>query len=203
MKTVSINLYSYSELSLEAQAAARDHFRTFNTEHEWSSHILETWEEKLEHLGYSNIDFNFSGFCSQGDGASFTADFDSVSYARTNPDSFPLLSKLSKLDELIVESRFIRIDSHYVHENSVSFNLDIDVQLENALIAEQNKEQYNQEIIKLENEISHNARKLMREIYKELESEYDHLTSDKAVAEALEANDHILFTVDGKYYKSN
>lgn len=63
----------YDQLDPDAQEAARDNYREGNLDYEWWDHIYEEWIAELEEMGWRNPEINFSGFSSQGDGASFTA----------------------------------------------------------------------------------------------------------------------------------
>ena len=63
----------YDQLGPDAQERARDNYREGNLDYEWWDHIYEEWIAELEEMGWHNPEINFSGFASQGDGASFTA----------------------------------------------------------------------------------------------------------------------------------
>lgn len=45
-----------------------------NSDEYWEEHIIDEWKAELEDMGFSDVDISYSGFSSQGDGASFTAD---------------------------------------------------------------------------------------------------------------------------------
>ncbi len=62
-----------SELEESGKKCACDKNRDFNVVHDWYEFTVSDWKEKLATLGYlGEIEINFSGFSSQGDGASFT-----------------------------------------------------------------------------------------------------------------------------------
>lgn len=42
---------------------------------EWWDYTYDMWKEALEQIGFEKPDIRFSGFCSQGDGASFSCDY--------------------------------------------------------------------------------------------------------------------------------
>lgn len=63
----------FARLSPKAKERARDNYREGNLDYEWWDHIYEEWIAELEEMGWRNPEINFSGFASQGDGASFTA----------------------------------------------------------------------------------------------------------------------------------
>lgn len=66
-----------------AKETARDWFREGCCDDSfWYEHIYEEWKAELESMGFGDPDINFSGFSSQGDGASFTCtSFDFIKYA--------------------------------------------------------------------------------------------------------------------------
>jgi hypothetical protein len=51
---------------------AREWLREGALDYEWWDTSYDMWKEALEQIGFSEPDISFSGFCSQGDGASFT-----------------------------------------------------------------------------------------------------------------------------------
>ena len=72
MKTVQIELFTFEELTPEVQKKVIEDNRYMNVEFfDWYHLIIENWTGKLEEAGYLEPEILFSGFCSQGDGASF------------------------------------------------------------------------------------------------------------------------------------
>lgn len=76
----------FTELSDEAKKAAIEQQVQVNIDSDWDEPVLDSWKERLSEMGFGNpkdIDIRYSGFYSQGDGASFTTDktFDFVAYA--------------------------------------------------------------------------------------------------------------------------
>jgi hypothetical protein len=81
MKTITKKVYSYKELiELEKQKKVskaviervRNKLQEFIHE-DWCDDIVENWKSALDQIGFCDAEIAFSGFCSQGDGASFTA----------------------------------------------------------------------------------------------------------------------------------
>jgi len=65
----------YDQLSPEAQEHARESWKNATREDPddfWSEHVIAEWKWLLTNKGFGNIEINWSGFYSQGDGASFT-----------------------------------------------------------------------------------------------------------------------------------
>jgi len=78
--TKEVTLYTFKELvDLEkvgtlkrACERARAWLQEGQTDHDWWDHTYDTWKSALAQIGFDNADISFSGFWSQGDGASFT-----------------------------------------------------------------------------------------------------------------------------------
>ncbi len=66
--------FKFDKLSDEAKEVAREWYREHMNDYEWWDHIYDEWKEELNDMGFYNVEIAFSGFWSQGDGASFTAD---------------------------------------------------------------------------------------------------------------------------------
>jgi hypothetical protein len=84
-KQITKTVYTFRELydkrgeSKAAEKAferARDKLAEWATEDHWYEGVDEQWTEALEQLGFTDAKIAFSGFWSQGDGASFTASVD-------------------------------------------------------------------------------------------------------------------------------
>lgn len=79
MKTVSFEVYTLAELKAlgnqRAVERAMDWLREGAADYEWWDYY-EMWQSALHQIGFENAKIAFSGFSSQGDGASFTADVD-------------------------------------------------------------------------------------------------------------------------------
>src|ERR1051326_2894350 len=80
-KTIEKVVYSYEEMlqlakdkkiSEHALEKARSWLIEGQTDVEWWDGIYDMWKEALEQIGFEDAEINFSGFCCQGDGASFT-----------------------------------------------------------------------------------------------------------------------------------
>ena len=74
-----------SELPENIQKKVLEEYRDWTTDHDWWDYIYENWIEKLGGLGFNDVEISFSGFWSQGDGASFTAkSIDVAKYIRAS-----------------------------------------------------------------------------------------------------------------------
>lgn len=142
-----ITVYTYDEWAardLEVAGRIIERYRGINVDDtDWDREILAGWEVMLTHMGLRAVDIRYSGFYSQGDGASFSAtDWDMgtlVNQAkslaeidlRNSTSSIPPTS-LKELRDLLalklppaltalgkmVDISVVRGTSHYVHERT-------------------------------------------------------------------------------------
>lgn len=63
----------FNELTKKQQDQVIEKLSDINTNYEWHDYSIEEFISKLKKLGFYDIKTEFSGFYSQGDGASFTA----------------------------------------------------------------------------------------------------------------------------------
>lgn len=70
----------FEELSEEIQQKVLDKYRYLNTENiEWYEYTVDHFKQELEiEYGFADVEIRFSGFASQGDGASFTGKIDDL-----------------------------------------------------------------------------------------------------------------------------
>lgn len=72
-ETIIKTYLKFTELSADQQKKVIDKQRDINIDHDWSEWIIEEFTARLKRLGFYDIKTQWSGFWSQGDGASFTA----------------------------------------------------------------------------------------------------------------------------------
>ena len=179
--------------------------RYTNVDHEWWEFDFESFKEELGALGFSNTDVNFSGFSSQGDGASFTGDWDSekmLAVKELKEKEIELSDWAKELKRVLkgnlkdIKAKYAtfsikRTSHHYAHENTVSI---FNAEYWNS----RKKEQYGIPPEE-EDDILEGCRTAMREMYRILGKEYDYLTSDEVVEETLSIHEH-KFDKDGKIW---
>lgn len=71
--TIQKTIKRFSALTLKQQDKVLENLSEINVHHDWYDHTYDYYENKLKKLGFTDIKFEWSGFWSQGDGASFTA----------------------------------------------------------------------------------------------------------------------------------
>jgi hypothetical protein len=138
---------------------------------------------------FKEININFSGFYSQGDGASFTCKRIDVKQwiIKNNLKKYGRLVKLIDSNVLDISGCIKRDRWHnYIHWNTISVYLNVSYygdyksNLSNIGIL----------ISQLEDDIQEHAQELSKEIYRDLEKEYDYLMSDECIQETILANDY-------------
>lgn len=190
MKTKTIELYEFDELSESAKAKVLEAERDINVEDSfWHKYLLEEWEQELESMGFEDPTISFTGFWSQGDGASFTSknvDIEKFLTSQKARGRFKAILKALKSDNAEVNASVDRIDYHYSHEYTVRASVEV--------LTESVSDDKGDEFAEFLNET---VRTLSRKIYRELEAEHEYLTSDESVIDTIKANEYT-FTASGK-----
>lgn len=195
-----IKVYSFDELSEEAREKACQQVGDSMTDNWWYEDIFDLFVERCKDYGMDvdENDIQFSGFGSQGDGASFVCD---------NIDLHTLTKKLGiqvsdgleeKVLDYIYDVNIIRSSNRAYHEQTVQVEVFID---EDALAAEEEGIiQYIHEIADtLEFKFEALKDDLCQQLYYNLELEYDYLYSAECIDEI--AYDHkMLFLENGFVY---
>ena len=188
MRTKPTVLYQFDELSEAAKTKAIEAMRDINTDHDWSEFSREYWQDdKLPELGFDNAQIAFSGFWSQGDGASFTATVNAGKFIKAHK----LTRRFRRLVNILqhgwsVIGRVYRTSHHYSHEYTVTTEMETDYYSDNT----KRQDRVETQVKELEEIILSEVRDLSRQIYRELEKEYEYLVSDEAIAETIRSNEY-------------
>lgn len=233
---MTITVYKFDELEGRAKEKAAETLRDWATDHEWWDAVYAIAKEDGAKRGFEIEDIRFSGFWSQGDGASWTGSVDVkqfVEWMLEQPEDTPAHRWIDAdrhrylcLIELMNDGWIARIVSvtrngyHYVHENTTGPENGVDWSaLENEMDVDADHKEDSKlnsdGVLKgasvvgvaegidvksliddLDDKIKEEVRSFSKHIYKQLEAEYDHLTSDESIAEFAEANDY-RFDEDG------
>jgi hypothetical protein len=202
----------FESLTKRQQDEILDKHRHFNTEHlEWWESVYDDFKQDMDKVGIEVHRMYFSGFSSQGDGACFDGRVYSwgdflPSILRADP---ALITLAEQAWSFRVEHR-----GHYYHENCTSFTSDMacpsdycyseldefvhayspyKTEIQDAVFLT-NLQGYDYD--KLHEEFEAEFKSHMRDLYNRLEVEYDALTSDESVMEALNANDMLDEIID-------
>lgn len=118
MRTMEVKVFEFKELSKEAKQHALEKLRDINVDDEyWYENVFEVWQEKLAEIGFDEAEIHFSGFCSQGDGACFDADIDTLKIAKHlgyNETELKAL-EMAQPKYVITKNSYA---SHYSHYNT-------------------------------------------------------------------------------------
>lgn len=214
MKIVEIECRKLDEWSDDIQKAIIEKHSTFNVDGDsWWEGEVEYWTDELAKMGYdireqkwkdekkydkesgkwkftgSKVSYTeiliaFSGFWSQGDGASFTGTIDVSKWIE-----YMHLDKYSRIKKLIDSGAIpgqgvIKRDRwhNYSHWNTTSIYYD--------WYTEDRQTNVQALLDELENDILEHHQQLNKDIYKALETEYENETSEDAVRESLTANEY-------------
>lgn len=171
-------------------------YRYINVEHsDWYDHVFENFREDMKAVGIDVRHMYFSGFWSQGDGACFTGALDNalIYLDHHHKDEFPMIRKLLEHHgEVYVRCQH---KGRYYHENSTEFWVDADTLIGmlpqptefHRAIADQWQEELEMEMCRFEANVICQWQTYMRDLYRTLEAEYDHLISDEVVWETIQA----------------
>ena len=206
--------FKFSELSESAKQTAREHYTSGEYPgYEWWEDVYDDAVRMGSLMGiaissttrrttsgrcYQDIDISFSGFCSQGDGASFEGDYsfvpDAVQKIKSECNDEELIRIAQELTLLQVTRRIkglepfsatIKADGRYSHSGTM-----------NVTVTADDDGMNDDPVTEIEEPITQLMRDFADWIYKNLETEYDYLCSDEYVNEHLEDGDD-LFDEDG------
>ena len=220
--TETYHAYTYDELTPKAQDKARDWWRSCDDQdsYPWWDFVYEDFERICGVIGVElntiqiplmngstrpQPDIRFSGFWSQGDGASFTGTWTYKPDAITNIKEYaPQDETLHRIatDLAIIQGQLdcktdhegsasaeiARLSSHYVHASTMR-----------AELAEwESEHDETDKWDELSEGVTEAVRDLANWLYKTLEDEWNYRRSDEQVAENIRANEYE-FLEDGTH----
>jgi len=193
MQTKTYTVYNYDELSDEAKKKAVEWAQEFLREDNfYFEDVQNDWQEKLKEFGFTDVKISFSGFWSQGDGASFTGKCDILKFIEATKQKkyYSKLLYQVKKENLDMYGESYRIDNHYAHYNTVKGTIDFEYH-----------DARNIDLSKLENELTDSLTEFIhtesKKIYRELESAYEGYTSEESAIDCIQANEYT-FLESGK-----
>ena len=189
---------NYLELSDEAKERAFESFKNRELyDNHWAHHVLEDWVERLGAVGIDTevYDMHFSGFHSQGDGASFEGVINLKEFLEAHPDlkarhsalymsTVPFDTLSDDYAEYMVLLRKTQ-HHHYSHENTITLEWDIETN---------DVGKFDKVMTDAEPDILEQCRSYMKDIYADLENAYEYEFSMDNFFEGVEYMD---FEEDG------
>ena len=182
-KLVQITLFTFDELSEESQQKIIEGFRVgYEPHYEVVYDIFALRMSENYGADLKTEEITWSGFWSQGDGASFICDFDTevllpILKEELNEDQVALLEKINAE----IDCASIRTGYQYSHENTVRGKVSIyygDAHYDRMV-------QINEIHDILENKLTEIIREESRNLYKRLEDFYDQETEDERLVEEI------------------
>ena len=209
--------YSFDELPKEVKEKALENNRYINVEYtEWHEPVVEDFEYAMEELGLKDVEVEFTGFYSQGDGASFTARVDDVELflkkaleinASTEfldmGEDEDTSKEADELRQLMGDLRNVGYDTReklkpedlyleivrITNRYSHENTIEASVEMEELGVEDDDRD-WNKFYDEMMSMITDWAREESKELYQRLNKYYDELQSDEEVAETLIANDY-------------
>lgn len=206
---IEITLYPFAELSDAAKDKARSWYREGAMDYSWYDFVFEDFQTICELIGVTletttvrlvgggtrqEPRIYFQGFSSQGDGACFEGGYcyrrKACQAIRNHAPTDQMLHRIVDQLASIQRANFYQIRARcrhrgrYYHEYSMAVDVD---RRGGELTAD------------AENAIAEGLRDLARWLYRQLQQEYEYLTRDDAVDQAIEANSY-RFREDGRFH---
>jgi hypothetical protein len=186
--------YKIHELPKESKKAAiegfknQDSFYNREIDLDW---LVEAEQDELEaEFGLANVEISFSGFSSQGDGASFVGHVEDIpKFIRAIGIDADILDKAMNALVDVYDMYIVRTDSRYFHENTVRFDIEEPFDTELILMSPFGIGDITIDLndllgdIGLEAKASAWVKSKSKEIYRKLEKAYEDEFSDEAVVE--------------------
>jgi hypothetical protein len=192
-KQLTFTAYSYDELSEDAKEKNLEKLYDINVDFDdWHEWIFDKWTNLLEKMGFEEVTISYTGFWSQGDGASFTCKGFNVltwlKYYKACNKFRSVFGQIAGKNLPYISGQITRY-GHYYYERSTIFNLEV---LEYAGDLRSQNQFYGQ-VKEIINWIKDEIIDLNRQIYRDLEKEYRYQTSREQVEDTILANEYLFF----------
>lgn len=202
MNLILVESYKFPELGADAKERVIEWLNEYSVE-AWKDSESDYWLPMLKEMGYSDIDFQYSGFHTQGDGASIVCRVDVKRFIQRNKlgNRFGTLYNVLKADNVDGVQILRRRWGNYAHDNLLyaeasDFLRGIDTveELEEHSVRYVRATRQAEEVIPC---ILEEVKERSRAIYKDLEAENDYRYTEEYAVDMCEANGY-LFDVYGK-----
>lgn len=204
MKTITIpaytfTAYTFSELSDKAKDKARQyHHDAYISDGFWYRGVLDDAKDVGKILGFGIDNIYFSGLWSQGDGACWTgvyryekgAPAKVADYTGNNAELIRIAQGLQDIQRRNFYRLVASVSAGGYYNHSHTMRADV----------EDSSDPY-RDVGNADGELLKLFRDFADWVYNNLRTDYDHLTSDAAIAEDFAANE-VLFTADGSVVRT-
>lgn len=184
--------------------------RDWNVEHgEWWDDVYEQFKEGVQAKGMCVDRMQFSGFWSQGDGASFDGDIDNLTLFVAGHERMAEFAEL--IEHATKGTMNLHIDASwksrggYCHARTLSHSFDSNLvepdenDYDSPLLYQVHRRLY-EDLNSLTDKFALGIEEVVEDhcdrLYKNLEEEYDCLTSDESIIESMLANDALQEAID-------
>jgi hypothetical protein len=217
-KVIEVEVFKYAELEPHAQQKAREWYIE-GMDYEWWEGVYEMAIEDGKEKGFYIDKIFFSGFCSQGDGASWIGQVDVRQWLETHEKDSIGLSAWCQLVQEGIVSKFSKVEAnnaHYCHESTMQFS---DVWDETGIedneplvlpsifngmsignmfdIIATDTNCTLKDVDAITQAITESGKDYARSIYSQLREEYEYLCSDEMMLDHFDCNDYH-FDEDGR-----
>lgn len=196
----------FNALPQDTKDKILEKYRHWNVEHvEWWESVYEQFTEYMKEIGVCVDRIYFSGFWSQGDGACFSGEVENFKLFLPTLYKDEELAKMIEACEAADDWRwhFKHESNYYYHSNTMSFELEVffnNPYYGEGGLREAAQGALNQEYEKLMDQLADDGKATLKAhantLYKHLEEEYNYLTSDECILEALIANEMLGEAID-------
>jgi len=200
--------FKFEELSDRAKDNVRQKYCEHGMGPDWWEFVYEDYAERCKESGFTDPEFQHSGFCSQGDGASFACNFH---FEGAKAMTFLTGEDYDTVLKAVAEARLglglkvnFFLSGSIVVRGSYSHKYGMSIDREGAGFYETEDDA----VDKLLDCVAYGladgpfvnilnaARDTAQDLYESLEEEYDYQTSDEQIQEMSDANDR-LYDEDG------
>ena len=192
MRKITKGVYLFDELSEDAKKRAINDHYNINTDYDWYDTILFDFIDDCKKIGISvnYKDISFSGFYSQGDGASFVGEVHNVPMFLQNLGAY-----IPKNIADCIDIRFVRISHSNCHEYTCKTELEAGFDEYGADI----ETEYSEILEIIEKRAEQVRLDLCKKLYRDLEQAYEDLTSDEGIASTLIASEYEFYENGERY----
>ena len=180
----------WDALTQEQRNKLLEDYRYFNVDYDWWDGVYDTFKDDMEQIGIRADKIYFTGFYSQGDGACFEGHVTDWGKFLTACGE----DKAAKFFSLYTPDISMSWTHHgrYYHEECTSFTYDLGVENphdeeDDPLRFTAYDREYSMDgpITHIDKDLIEFVKGQMRDLYRQLEEEYEGLTSDEAVIETI------------------
>jgi hypothetical protein len=197
MRIIETKAYTFDELSDDAKEKVIQKFRSNGINYEWWDSVYEQKEEEIKDAGFDVKGMFFSGFWSQGDGAMF--EYQDLSQKLR--DEYIDGLKLSPMRKEWIRNNISvsgngKHRGNYYNEKSCSHSIYWEVDNGDLHWSKEFHKWLESFALDFDEFVIDKYEDLCRDLYKQLEKEYEYLTSDEEITEKILANEYE-FTEEG------